>query len=181
MRNIEKTGHKVDAIEAANVKAAVDENLVKFVPIPTEQQSPNPPRFPRFDDVTQYKVVNTYEIGGSKPNSLNFELTHKPLYAVVQFCAVKKVEVPFGVKPPTPECDPNSDQNGFIVLERNLGSVREPPIVAFIASVILFGLGLLGLHWFEKDRKAARAAAAAAAERAVAAPAPAPEPEPVNV
>ena len=89
--------------------------------------------------------------------------------------------MPFGVEPPDPECDPNSDQNGYIVLERNLGSVRQPPMIAFGSSVILFCLGLLGLHWFEKDRKAARAAAAAAAERPIAAaPAPEPAPEPVN-
>ena len=49
-----------------------------------------------------------------------------------------------------------------MVLERDLGSVRQPPMIAFFSAVILFGLGLLGLYWFEKDRKAAKAAAEAA-------------------
>ena len=53
-----------------------------------------------------------------------------------------------------------------MILERDLGSVRQPPLVAFISSVILFGLGLLGLHWYEKDRKAAKAAAEAASRPA---------------
>ena len=50
-----------------------------------------------------------------------------------------------------------------MVLEYNLGDVRFPPIVAFTSSVILFALGLLSLHWYEKDRKAIAEATAAAA------------------
>ena len=65
-----------------------------------------------------------------------------------------------------------------MILERDLGSVRQPPMIAFFSSVILFGLGLLGLYWFEKDRKAAKAAAEAASRPAAVPPAPAPEPEP---
>src|SRR5205085_12237621 len=78
VQTILKNGHKVSAVEASNVKAAVDENLVNPKPVAGEPVEPT--KFGRFDDVTQYKVVNTYEIGGSKPNPLDFELTHKPLY-----------------------------------------------------------------------------------------------------
>ena len=38
-----------------------------------------------------------------------------------------------------------------MVLSRDLGSLRVPPFVAFIMSSILFVLGLLMLHWREKD------------------------------
>jgi hypothetical protein len=38
-----------------------------------------------------------------------------------------------------------------VVLTKDLGQLRLPPILAFIASLVLFGLGLLGLHWRERD------------------------------
>lgn len=157
-REIEKKGHKVNAIEAANVKAAVDENLVQVQALPSEgqkaaQEAANQ-KFGRFQVVTEYKVVNTYETGGGKPNPLNFEITHKPLFAVVQFCEVETPDLPFGIAPPKVlPCKPDSKKSGFLVLERDLGSLRVPPIVAWISSILMFGLGLLALHWRERDEQ----------------------------
>jgi hypothetical protein len=166
VRNIETEGTKVGTVEAANVKAAVDETLVQVEAVPSEAQVTQQ-AFARFQGVTDYQVLNTYEIGGSKPNPLDFELTHTPLFAVVEFCEVvdPTTTVPFGVAPPAPECIEDSENNGFLVLQRDLGSMRVPPIVAFVGSVLLFGLGLLALHWREKDERAAKKAA----ERAAAA------------
>jgi hypothetical protein len=48
------------------------------------------------------------------------------------------------------------------VLEYDLGSVRLPPFVAFVLSALCFGLGLLCLHWREKDLAAAKRASEAA-------------------
>jgi hypothetical protein len=168
-RDIEEQGVKVDAVEAANVKAAVDEALVTKVPTATEEVEEGANEFARFDEVTNFLATNTYEVGGSDPEFLNFEFTHKPEYAVVQFCEVEEVEVEFGRPPPEAECNPSSDNSGFVVLERNLGSLRFPPVVAFFASVLLFGLGLLALHWRERDE-------AEVEQRAAGAPAPAPVP-----
>jgi hypothetical protein len=182
VRNIEQDGHVVNAVEAANVKAAADEELIQAQVIPSEGQVAQQ-AFARFQAVTNYQVVKTYELGGSKPNPLNFELTHTPLFAVVEFCEVvdPTTEVPFGVAPPDPECIPDSDNNGFLVLQRDLGSLRVPPIVAFIGSVLLFGLGLLALHWREKDIRAQKKAAEAAAAAAAAPPTTEPAvPEPVT-
>ncbi len=151
VRHIESKGRKVSAVEAANVKAAVDEALVK--PKGVGGKPPEPTKFGRFDEVTQYKALNTFEIGGSHPNPLDFELTHKPLFAAVEFCPVKQVDVPFGTVPPEPKCA--SGKHSFLILERDLGSLRIPPIVAWISAVVLFGLGLLALHWREKDEQAA--------------------------
>jgi hypothetical protein len=160
---------KVDTIEAANVKAAVDERLVTVQPTAIEKPTPEDNKFAKFEKVTDYQTVNTYEIGGSDPEFLDFQITHKPLFAVVEVCAVKPVEVTFGVPPPKPECDPTSDKNGFMILERDLGQLRLPPILAFICSLVLFGLGLLGLHWRERDEQEA-------AKRREAAAGPAPVP-----
>lgn len=156
IHNIVDIGRKVDVIEAANVKAAVDENLVTVQAIPGEAQQALQ-KFARFPLVTDYKVLNTYELGGSKPNPLKFELTHTPLYAVVEFCEVLHPEVVFGTVPPAPKCDSTSDQSGFVVLQRDLGSLRVPPVVAFISASLLFLLALLALHWREKDEAAAKA------------------------
>jgi hypothetical protein len=142
---------KVDTIEAANVKAEVDERLVTVQPTAVEKPTPEDNKFARFDEVTEYVTPATYEVGGSDPMFLDFEFTHTPLVAVVEVCGVQPTDTPFGVPPPEPECDPNSDKNGFVILERELGQLRLPPIVALIASSVLFGLGLLGLHWRERD------------------------------
>jgi hypothetical protein len=166
-RTIEQNGVEVDAVEAANVKAAVDESLVTQTGNAVEEVPEGANEFARFDEVTQYLTPATFQVGGSDPEFLNFEFTHKPEYSVVEFCAVREQEVEFGRPPATPECDPGSDQNGFVVLERNLGSLRFPPFVAFVMSSLLFGLGLLALHWRERDE-------AHVAERAAGGPAPVP-------
>jgi hypothetical protein len=168
VRNIQEQGHKVDAIEQANVKAAVDEGLVTKQNTAIETFTPEDNKYAIYPLVTDYLVLSTYEIGGSKPSWLDFQFRHTPRYAVVQFCGVAPNTQPFGVAPDTPECAPDgSDEaahNGYVILEYNLGDVKFPPIVAFASAALLFTLGLLGLHWHEKDRKilAARANAAAA-------------------
>jgi len=169
VRNIVEEGELVGALEAANIKAAADETLVQVEAVPSESQIANQ-AFARFQGVTNYMVENTYTIGGSKPNPLDFELSHTPLFAVVEFCEVVPPEerVPFGVAPPEPECIDDSDKNGFLVLRRDLGSLRVPPIVAFVSSLLLFGLGLLLLHWREKDERALEREQESAAPRAKA-------------
>ena len=60
-----------------------------------------------------------------------------------------------------PECSTEEGATkGYVVLQRDLGSLRVPAFVAFFISSILFGLGLLSLHWREKDQMAAEAAKA---------------------
>jgi hypothetical protein len=158
VRHIQRDGRAVNAIESANVKAAADENLVQVQAIPSQGQVAQQ-AFARFQAVTEYKVLNTYELGGSKPNPLDLELGHTPLFAVIEFCKVVTPEYPFGTAPPPPECTSDPADHGFLVLRRDLGSLRVPPVVAWVSSILLFGLGLLGLHWREKDERAAKRAA----------------------
>ena len=182
VRNISEDGHKVDAIEQANVKAAVDEGLITKENNAIETFTPEDNKFALYSLVTDYLTLSTYEIGGSKPSWLDFQFTHTPRYAVVQFCGVAPNTQPFGVAPDTPACAPDgsaeAEHNGFVVLEYNLGDVKFPPIIAFSSSVLLFALGLLMLHWYEKDRKAIAEATAAAATTSTT---PARVREPANV
>jgi hypothetical protein len=167
VRDIVREENVAEATEAANVKAAVDEAIVTKMSTPTVEYTPNDNRFAQFSAVTEYTILQTWEIGGSDPQFWKGEFTHVPQYAVVQFCQVLEVDQPFGLPPLDPECDPDGE-TGYVVLSRELGSLRVPAFVAFFMSAILFGLGLLALHWREKDQRAAEEAAQAPAHVAVA-------------
>ena len=153
-------GRKVPVASQSDLKAVVDANLVTQQPIANIPAKPDANKYAEFQLVTEYTTTNYYEIGGSNPHLLDWQISHKPLYAVVQFCAVPPSNLPFGVPPPPPTCDKTSPKNGFAILKRDFGSLRIPPFVTFVISVILFSLGLLALHWREKDERAAEAAKA---------------------
>jgi hypothetical protein len=149
VRNIKTEGRKVDTAEEANIKAAADAVLV--VPTATGgEKAPPPGKFAKFQQSTDYVVSDTREVGGSNPNPLKLQFSHKPLYAVVQVCPVKNVRTASGAAPPTPTCDPTQPAS-FLVFERDLGTMRVPPLVVFFASLVLFAISLLGLHWRERD------------------------------
>lgn len=168
VRDIEAEGIEVDAVEAANVKAAVDAALVtkQDTAVTTYTEADN--KFAIYSDVTKYLTPTTWEIGGSNPSWLDGEFTHTPKYAVVEFCGVAPNTQPFGVAPDTPKCaaagTPEAKDDGYVVLEYNLGDVRLPPIIAFVSSLILFVLSLALFGWYERDRRAVQAAESAAAQ-----------------
>jgi len=160
VHGINTKANVAEATEAANVKAAVDAALVTKQSTPTVEYTPNDNRFANFPFVTDYTILQTWEIGGSSPQFWKGEFTHTPQYAVVQFCQVQEVEQPFGLPPLPPECDNSADATaGYVVLHRDLGSLRFPAFVAFGMATHLFILGLLSLHWREKDERAAQEAA----------------------
>lgn len=154
-------GRKVPTASQSDLKAVVDASLVMKPPIANIPTPANANKYAVFQAVTDYTTVAYYEVGGSNPHLIDWQISHKPLYAVVQFCAVPQNNLPFGVPPPTPTCDTTSPNNGFAILTRDFGSLRVPPFVTFLISVTLFSLGLLALHWREKDERAAAVAAKA--------------------
>src|SRR5713226_4304831 len=165
VRNIDTKAHIAETTEASNVKAAVDAALVTKVATPTLAVRPEDNRFAKFLDVTKYEVLQTWEIRGSKPQFWKGQFTHTPQIAVVEFCETVDTSQsqPFGLPPLPPECSTaQGAQKGYVVLERDLGSLRVPPFVAFCMASILFVLGLLALHWREKDEMALEAEKAAA-------------------
>jgi hypothetical protein len=175
VHDIKQKQFQAEATEASNVKAAVDAALVTKQSTPTVEYTPNDNRFAKFEDVTKYQILQTWEIGGSSPQFWKGEFTHTPEYAVVQFCQVVDTTAsqPFGLPPLPPQCDNSADATaGYVVLFRDLGSLRVPPFVAFGMSLILFILGLLGLHWRERDEQKLEEERAAAAAGPVAVPNP---------
>ena len=56
-----------------------------------------------------------------------------------------------------PTCDPLEDKQ-YAILSYDFGSLRQPVVFQFwLPSVLLFGLSLLGLHWYELDAAQAQA------------------------
>jgi len=151
VQTIEQDGEEADLTQSAEVKAVVDEALVINQETPTDPVEADENEFAEFQEVTDFMTTDTLVVGGSDPNPLKFEFTHVPQYAAVQYCEVVDVELDPGEAPPEPECDPDSENQGWVILERNLGSLRLPPMMALFIFSILFGLGLLALHWREKD------------------------------
>ena len=145
--------------------------LITKVSTPTITYTPNDNRFAKFQDITQFMVLQTWTVGGSNPHFYKGEFNHSTKYAVIEYCKTATVVQTFGLPPLPPECASGADaQRGYVVATFDYGTLRLPPFVVFVIVSILFGLGLLMLHWREKDQHAAAAAAKAAAEGPVAVP-----------
>jgi hypothetical protein len=158
VRDIASKQNRASQTDASNVLAAVDLALIKKQSTPTLPVTPNDNRFAKFDDVTKFMVLETYTIGGSNPQFWRGEFNHSPKYAVVEYCATATQAQTFGLPPLPPECASGADeQRGFVVAKFDYGTLRLPPFLVIVISSILFGLGLLALHWREKDEMAAEA------------------------
>jgi hypothetical protein len=153
VRNIATKENKASQTDASNVLASVDAALIRKVSTPTVTYTPNDNRFAKFDDVTQFMVLQTYTIGGSNPQFWKGEFNHSTKYAVIEYCKTATQEQTFGLPPLPPECASGADaQRGFVVAKFDYGTLRLPPFVVIVITAILFGLGLLLLHWREKDQ-----------------------------
>ncbi len=171
VRDANTKANRASQTDASNVASAVDAALITKVSTPTITYTPNDNRFAKFQDITQFMVLQTWTVGGSEPHFYKGEFNHSTKYAVIEYCKTATVVQTFGLPPLPPECASGADaQRGFVVATFDYGTLRLPPFVVFVIVSILFGLGLLMLHWREKDQHAAEAAAKA--EVAGAAPVP---------
>jgi len=159
VQDIFEAGRKLGPTDATNVKAEADQLLVIPAAVGGEP-APPPGPFAKFQATTDYMQVSAFETGGGGRFDAEFDGSfpflhlsfHDPKYAVSVICPVEKVDVPFGEAPPAPRCDPAKPQTNLVLI-RDLGSVRVPPLVVLIASSILFALTLLSLHWRELDMR----------------------------
>jgi len=114
-----------------------------------------------FEAESDYVVLDAFDRGGRGDSFFdkNVPWRHPPHYAIIQVQRAVEVEVPFGEAPPTPE--PDEDQPVVsVILERDLGDKRLPPVLLTIGSLIIFGVSCNVLHRRDKAVMAARAAAA---------------------
>lgn len=114
-----------------------------------------------FEAESDYIVVDAYDKGGRGSSwfDQNIPFSHPPHYAIVQVQKVKEVDVPFGETPPKAEADPSAPVIS-VILERDLGDKRLPPVLVAIGSAIIFGVTCNLLHRRDKAVMAARLAAA---------------------
>ena len=152
VHDIANQGTKSDEAELANLRPAMDAALVHVTPVAGEPAPDQPlaQYSSALEYLTDFAGFQTFLIGGETKNVF----WHTPRYAAVQFCP-KDPNQPLGQ---TPRCDPLADKQ-YAIMSFDLGSLREPVVFQFwIPSVLLFGLSLLGLHWYETDaRKRKRA------------------------
>jgi hypothetical protein len=139
-REIDKQGVALDTAAEGEIKATVDG-------VVTQEGGP----FQLFSNATDYVVVSGKEIGGG---DLPF-FRHRPLYAVMGIQAAKKVDVLPGGAPPPPAPDPAKPPK-YVVLERNLGAMRQPPLIMSLAFGILFVLTLYVMHTMERAEQQAK-------------------------
>ena len=141
-RDIEKAGIPLDTAAQGEIKATVDA-------VVTAEGNP----FKLFSNATDYVVVNAEKIGGGGESFFR----HRPQYAVMSIQGAKTVEVLPGGAPPAPAADPAKPAH-YVVLERNLGAMRQPPLVMSTAFGILFALSIYVMHAMERAEQKAKAA-----------------------
>jgi hypothetical protein len=150
VRNIAEEGDQVNAEELALLRPAIDAALVTAQAEGGEE--PEPQEFAQYgrstDFLTDFEGFQSFTVGGGTRNVF----WHTPRYAVVEFCDTLAVEPPAGEAPPPPRCDPLTGRR-FAVMQYDFGSLRQPPWIYFFTSLVLFGLFLLGLHWYEQDAR----------------------------
>jgi hypothetical protein len=165
VRELPENGEQVTTEEdLAQLRPGLEAALVTQEPEAGEEV-PNQPfaEFARSTDIiTDFEGFQTFTGGGGTKNLF----WHHNKYAVVEFCPALAVEVAAGERPPAPQCDPLQAKR-YVVMQFDFGSIRQPPYVYFGAFAVLFGLFLLGLHWYEKDARAKARATSAGTLRPV--------------
>jgi hypothetical protein len=142
VRDIKEEGVVLDAAQQGEVKATVDSAL-------TAEGG----EFQLFREAAEYVVIDAEKIGGG---SLPF-FRHRPLHAVMHIQGAKDVEPLPGAAPPPPAADPEKPAK-YVVLRRDLGALRLPPVVMTVAFSILFALSLYVMHNMERaQQRAAKA------------------------
>jgi hypothetical protein len=117
---------------------------------------------PMFDAESDYVVLDAFDRGGRSDSFFdkNVPWRHPPHYAIIQVQRAVEVDVPFGEAPPPAEPD-ESEPVVSVILERDLGDKRLPPVLLTLSSLIIFAVCCNVLHRRDKAVMAARAAAAA--------------------
>jgi hypothetical protein len=142
VREIEAKGEVLEPAAQGEIKATVDTAV-------TAEGGD----FSLFTSTTEYVVVDAEKVGGG---SLAF-FRHRPLFAVMAIQGAKSVTPLPGGAPPPPAADPAKPVK-YLVLERDLGALRQPPIVMTFAFSILFALTLYVMHNVERQEQKAKAA-----------------------
>jgi hypothetical protein len=137
VRDIEGKGLPVDQSQQGEIKASVDAAV-------TAEDG----KFQEYARSTDYIVEAAEKIGGGKSGLFG----HKPEYAVMKVQATKQVEPLPGQAPPIPRADPSKPVK-YVILVRDLGALRLPPLLMSTGFAILFAIFLALLHSLERSKE----------------------------
>jgi hypothetical protein len=153
VRDITRTGKLATEVQLGNLRPAMDAALVTAAPIAgvTPPVQPFAGKFQAsLDYLTDFPGVKTYLLGGGTKNLF----WHNHRYAAAELCPTLQPTPPGAA----PVCDPLQNTE-YAIMTYNFGSLREPVVFQFwIPSLLLFGLSLLGLHWYEIDQRKRKSA-----------------------
>jgi hypothetical protein len=151
VHDIANTGAPLNDQNLATIRPSIDAALV--VPNPALGGNTKAGPLAHFSSSLLYLTGSEYKLSSYvQGGGTRLVFWHHPKYAVIEYCIAEQVSVPFGEKPPPPRCDPLQPHK-FVVLELDLGTLRQPPFFFFIAFLVLFLLSLRGLHWYELDQR----------------------------
>ncbi len=158
VRNIETKGKLVTESELTNLKPAVDAAIVPATSLNGGTPPPSPFATLGFASTSDYIVdfpgFKSFVVGGGSHDVV----FHNHQYAAVQVCAAKTDATGTPLTPAV--CDPLQATH-YVILSHDLGTLRQPVVLYWFMALILFGLSLLGLHWYEQDERARKRASLA--------------------
>jgi hypothetical protein len=150
VQNMPKDGSKLTEDDLTNLKPAIDAAIVPATSVNGE--TPPTRKFATlgFASTTDYLVdfegFVSYQHGGGTSNLF----WHVPQYAAVQVCTAAKDSTGQAITPAV--CDPLQPTH-YVILKKDLGTLRQPVVLYFFMALGLFALSLLGLHWYELDQR----------------------------
>lgn len=119
-----------------------------------------------FKSTEDYVPEAAYRRGGDNElftiGAHKFFFRHSPHHAVFLVRPTLDVEGGPGGPPPTPVADP-AQPTTAVIMVRDLGSVRWPPVLVALWSLVIFGVCCYWLHvrdkqiWADKEREAQEA------------------------
>jgi hypothetical protein len=155
VRDIADRGRAVEAEQLTNLRPAIEAAIVPGQSLHGETPEPRPFATLGFtqttDFLTDFEGFRSFEEGGGTRNIF----WHTPEYAAVQICATAKDARGQVITPP--RCDPLQPTQ-YVIMRHDLGTLRQPVVIYWFMSVILFGLSLVGLNWYEHDARARKRA-----------------------
>lgn len=157
VRDIAREGKPIDTDLLVNLKPAIDAAVVPAVSLHGETPEARPFATLGFSSTTDYLAdypgLKSYRKGDPRGSVNIFWNPHQ--WAAVQVCEAEKNLSGQLILPA--RCDPLADTH-YVILSHDLGTLRQPVVAYWFVSVLLFGLSLLGLHWYEQDQRARRRA-----------------------
>jgi hypothetical protein len=150
VQTIDKNGTKLTEDQLTNLKPAIDAAVVPATSVNGETPPTRQFATLGFSATTDYLVdfegFLSFQQGGGSRNLF----WHTPQYAAVELCTAAKDDTGQVITPA--KCDPLQPTH-YVILKHDLGTLRQPVVLYFFMALGLFGLSLLGLHWYEMDMR----------------------------